>query len=468
MRKSCFSKEGAIMRREYYLHKRKNGIYYVEFIDKVSGSKLSARSTGETEKLKAQVKAELWKISGIPTGRLKKPRPIEEAAGIESCIKLIRRSELNSDDALRIVSTLKSMGLIDIAAVKNTGRGAVPFIQFLETFWDYDKSEYIRDRLSHGYRFSRSYARGCQNRLKAELMPFFGDKKLNCVTTDDLKKLSYQLADRGLSTSTINQVLLVACTPLKWAFTEKIIPSNPVIGLTKFSITNKERGILTEAEAKAVFSVEWKDKRAFVASLVAATTGARQGECLALRRSDIKEDTLNIIYNYSTLDGLKCPKNGHKRVVPLLPVVRAAILDLLNDNPHVDKDKPDPAYDPFIFYSLQPDKPCDQKYILNGFKEAMDTVNAEYEKAAKKANLEKPEIFIDYKSRNIIFHSWRHWFCSKLTEKIEGEKVAKVSGHLSESVFKKYADHIETKNIQEVGNAAAQAFGNVLQFRKAG
>ena len=41
-----------------------------------------------------------------------------------------------------------------------------------------------------------------------------------------------------------------------------------------------------------------------------------------------------------------------------------------------------------------------------------------------------------------------------------------VSGHLSEAVFKKYVDHIETKNIQEVGEAAAQAFENILQFRK--
>jgi integrase len=431
------------MRRDYYLHKRKNGTYYVEFIDKASGAKLSARSTGETELLKAHVKAELWLVNGIPTGRMKKPRPIEEAAGIENVIKIIRRSELNSDDALRIVSTLKSMGLIDIAAVKNTGRGAVPFVQFLESFWDFDKSEYIQDRLSHGYRFSRRYAHECQNRLKAELKPYFGDKKLNCVTTDDLKKLSKQLADRGLSTSTINQILLICCTPLKWAFNEKIIPANPVIGLTKFSITNKERGILTETEAAAVFAVEWKDKRAFVASLVAATTGARQGECLALRRSDIGMDTINIAHSYSPLDGLKCPKNGHKRVVPLLPEVKAALLDLLKTNPHsID--------DPFIFYSLQQDRPADPKVILEGLKETLTKIK------------------VDHKGRNITFHSWRHWFCSKITEKIDHEKAAKVSGHLSENVFKKYADHIEHKNIQEVGNAAAQAFGNVLQFRKVG
>ena len=181
------------MRREYYLHKRKNGIFYVEFVNPENGKKLSARSTGETDQIKAAVKAELWKVGGVPTGRLHKPRPIIEAAGIESIIRSIRKSELIADDALRIVSTLKSMGLIDVSAVKNTGRGAVPFVQFLETFWDFDKSEYIKDRLSHGYRFSRRYVRECQNRLKAELVPFFEGKKLNCVTTDDLKTISQDL-----------------------------------------------------------------------------------------------------------------------------------------------------------------------------------------------------------------------------------------------------------------------------------
>ena len=428
------------MRKEYYLHKR-NGIYYVEFIDKVSGEKMSARSTGETELLKAQLKAELWKTNGIPTGKSGKPRPVELIAEIESIIKAIRKSELNPDDAMRIVTALKNMELVDIAAVKNTGRGSVPFIQFLEKFWDYEKSEYIRDRLSHGYRFSRRYSRICQWKLNSTIKPFFGDRKLNCVTTDDLRKLSNQLSQKGLAVSTINQTLLVCCTPLKWAYNEKIIPSNPVVGLTRFAMSFKERGILTESEAAAVFSVKWKDKRAFVASLVAATTGARQGECLALRKSDIGDNTLNIDHSYSILDGLKCPKNGHKRVVPLLPEVKTALLDLLRDNPHnID--------DPFIFYSSLQDKPIDTCVILGGLKKALETIN------------------IDYKSRNICFHSWRHFFCSKMTQLLDGGKVAKVSGHISESVFRRYADHIEAKNIQEVGNAAAQVFSGIIPCKE--
>ena len=93
--------EGAFMSRDYYIHKRQNGIYYVEFIDKTSGKKMTARSTGETDKIKAQVKAELWKVNGIPTGRTRKPRPIEEAAGIEAVIRTIRKSDFNSDDCNR-------------------------------------------------------------------------------------------------------------------------------------------------------------------------------------------------------------------------------------------------------------------------------------------------------------------------------------------------------------------------------
>jgi integrase len=447
--------EGASMRRDFYLHTRHHGIYYVEFVDPETGRKLPARSTGEKDRDKALLKIAVWKTSGLPTGRLRRPRPLEVAAGLDAILKSIRKTDLNGDDALRIVNALKDRGLIDIAAVKATGRGAVPLVRFLEDFWDYDRSEYIKDRLSHGYRFSRRYARECQNRLKSVLVPFFKDKKLNCVTTEDLKRLSNQLDDRGLSTSSINQILLIACTPLKWAFNEKIIPANPVIGLTRFSITNKERGVLTEAEAAEVFSVEWEDKRAFVASLLAVTTGARSGECLALRRSDIGTDTINIQHSYSVLDGLKTPKNGHKRAAPLLPEVRAALLDLLRDNPHqVD--------DPFVFYSLREDRPVDPKVILEGLHTAIDKLNARRKE-------ENPDAEpIDWKGRGIVFHSWRHYFCSRMTDVLDAEKIAKVSGHLSENVFKKYSDHIETRNIAEVGNAAAHVFSNILQFQKKG
>jgi integrase len=440
--------------RRYYLHTRHNGIFYAE-LTTPEGRKLVARSTGTTDRDEALLVVAEWLKHGVPVGRERKPRPADAVMELDGILRAVRGADLDGDDALKIIGALKDRGLVSVVAAQATGRGAVPFVRFLEEFWDYDRSEYIRDRLSHGYRFSRRHAHECQNRLKSALAPFFKDKKLNGVTTEDLKRLSNELAGRGLATSTINQIMLAAVTPLKWAFSQKIIPANPAVGLTRFSIVNKERGVLAEAEAAEVFSVEWEDKRAFVASLVAVTTGARSGECLALRRSDIGEDTLNIQHSYSALDRLKAPKNGRKRAAPLLPEVRAALLDLLRDNPHqID--------DPFVFYSLRDDRPVDPKVILDGLHTAIDTLNA-------KRKAENPEAeAIDWKKRGVVFHSWRRYFCSRMTDELDGEKVARVSGHLSKSVFKKYSDHIETKNVEEVGSVAARVFSNILQFEKKG
>jgi hypothetical protein len=101
------------MCRDYYLHTRKNGIYYVQFRDKVSGKLLTARSTGETDLRKAELKAEGWKTNGIPTGRARQPQTLEDAAGIESILRAIRKADLNADDALRIVDLKGSCQLED-------------------------------------------------------------------------------------------------------------------------------------------------------------------------------------------------------------------------------------------------------------------------------------------------------------------------------------------------------------------
>ena len=98
---------------------------------------------------------------------------------------------------------------------------------------------------------------------------------------------------------------------------------------------------------------------------------------------------------------------------------------------------------------MLPDKPVDAKVLLGGLKSVLSGLG------------------IDHEGRNIVFHSWRHFFCSKITQLMDGEKVAKVSGHLSEAVFRRYASHVEEKNVRDVGDAAAEVFGKVLPFRKA-
>jgi hypothetical protein len=46
--------------------------------------------------------------------------------GFDGTLKAIRKIDLDSEEAMRIADSLKDQGLIDIAAVKTTGRGRFP------------------------------------------------------------------------------------------------------------------------------------------------------------------------------------------------------------------------------------------------------------------------------------------------------------------------------------------------------
>jgi len=423
--------------RRYYLHKR-GEILYAELVTP-EGNKLTARSTGTKNRDEALLIISKWLESGIPTGRVRKPRTLEAAAGIENILKAIRRSELNSDDALRIVQALKDKNLIDTPAVKS-GNGAVSFTEFIEKFWDYETSPYVREKLTHGQSMGKRHCYEMECRFSRYWKPYFEGRKLNDITRQDLKTFSMSLAENGLAPASVNKVMTVGNACLSWAYREGLIPSDPTVGLINFAGKTKKPGVLTPLEAQMLFSKPWKDKRAYVGSLVACTTGLRSGEVLALKREDIENRVLNIRHSWSDYDGLKSPKNGEARRVPLLPEVRAKLLELAEENPFGEEG--------YIFYGSLPNKPIDRNVLLDGLHNALT------------------DIGIDAKGRGIVFHSWRHYFAARMADRMTADKVSRTTGHKSRAVFEAYADHITEENIEEVGTTAAEVFGNILQFRQ--
>jgi len=437
--------------RRYYLHTRHNGTFYAELIDPQTGIKLTARSTGTKNRDEALLKIAEWLKSGIPTGRIRKPRTLEAVAGIENILKAIRKSELDSDDALRIVQALKDRDLIDIVAVRSS-KGALPFTEFLEEFWDCEASPYIREKLAHGQSIGKKYTYGMLCRVHSFYDPYFEDRPLNSITRKDLKDFSLFLAEKRkkpegykghfaeiLSKSYINRIMIAGTTALSWAFREGLIPVDPSDGLMRFSETPEKRGVLTSLEAQALFAVKWQDKRAYVASLLACTTGLRSGEVLALKQEDIGERVLNIRHSWSTYDKLKTTKNGEARRVPLLPEVKDKLLDLARENPF--------GSEGFIFYGRLPDKPVDGKILLNGLQSALSCIG------------------INSEVRGVVFHSWRHYYAARMADRMTADQVSRITGHKSRAVFEEYADHITEENLEEVGRVGAEVFGNILQFR---
>ena len=128
------------MRRLFYLFRKKCGTYYAEFLNSQTGSGVCYRSLRTDNRDQALITASEWAKNGIPAQRrgmepIYQKLIIEAIAGMNGIIKALQNTELSPDDAIRIVEVLKARELIDIAAVKNMGKGAVPFIQFLTSIW---------------------------------------------------------------------------------------------------------------------------------------------------------------------------------------------------------------------------------------------------------------------------------------------------------------------------------------------
>jgi integrase len=419
--------------KRYHLHKR-NDVWYAQIIDQATGSRLSAKSTGKTDRDEAVVIVNEWLKSGIPTGAKQKKRPVELAVGFEAIMKAITRSSLDSDQALSIVYKLKEMNLVDIPVVKH--QRAVLFLDFLAKFWDYDKSPYIREKLAHKHMITKRHCKDMQSRLTIHWMPEFQGRTLASITREDIKNFSLTLADKGLASSSINKTLCVGTSALSWAFREGQLPTNPCKGITKFVGKPQKPGVLSVTETNTVFNTAWPDSRSYVGNLLAATTGMRSGEVLAVKLSDIEGDILNVNHSWNTVDGLKCPKNGEERRVPLLPQVKECLYELAKTNPW--------GKDGFLFYSTLKDKPMDAKVLVEGLHDTLDAVG------------------VDWRNRKIVFHSWRHFYAARMTDIKSAEEVARVTGHKSMAVFEEYADHVERANLDEMGKAAQQVFNNIV------
>jgi integrase len=432
--------------RRYYLHQRK-GIFYAVIVTP-QGNKLTAKSTGKTTEDEALLVVSKWLSEGIP--KRGKEKPVETLIGLSEILKAIKKTDLDGNDAMKIVESLKKRELIDVNVVK-AGNGAVLFTEYLDQFWDYCSSPYVKAKKADNESIGRRHCYEMASRVHSYYFDYFKDRPLNSITKRDMTEFKLYLSEprkkpenykgkfaEKLSASYKNKILTAGLTALKFAHNEGLIAVNPAENFKMAKGSCEKKRVLSPLEAEAVFKTNWKDKRSYIGNLLSITTGLRAGEVLALRKSDIGDRVLFIRHSWSTMDGLKAPKNGDERKVPLLPEVKEKIMELLNQNPHkVD--------DPFIFYGLLEDKPMDQKILLDGLKMACRAAGVE----------------------PVVFHAHRHFYAARLADRMTADQVSRITGHKSRAVFDTYADHLIDANIEAMAEATAATFGKILQFPKA-
>jgi integrase len=122
--------------------------------------------------------------------------------------------------------------------------------------------------------------------LENRLLPVLGYKRIKEITRYDLQSIINDMKEKGLSTSTMKKVKIIAAQVFEVALDKKIVIENPFKKVLVEEIAPKERRPLTDDEINLITNT-WRGHRMGVPAMVILYCGLRRGEILALKWSDI-------------------------------------------------------------------------------------------------------------------------------------------------------------------------------------
>jgi hypothetical protein len=227
---------------KFYLYPRggEDGIYYVYFKHPATGKTLSGKSTKTRDYDEAYYLANKWFHEGFPD---EEPVSLDHKFRMTEILHSLKEMEnLTGDDAKKILRILEQKQLIsDSFAVNESGD---TFIEFLNKFWDFDNSPYVREKQAFKQNLGRRRCQEALGAIKNYWEVFFKERLLSDLRRAHLKDFQIFLGEKGLRSKTKNNILNFGTVALNWAVENELINSNVTSGLRKYSGEARKRGIL--------------------------------------------------------------------------------------------------------------------------------------------------------------------------------------------------------------------------------
>ena len=410
----------------------KSSKIYVSYKNPLTGRYGTKHSTGTSDPVEAEKIAYKWLI----TGEFDKKDDCTQ----RSLLDAIKLATLTMNDAKEIIEILKSKNLVSSAVLKSD-RASISFGEFLENFWDYDNSPYVKEKLRKKHGIHKRYVARCSGAVKNYWKPYFGDATLGSVNREQLNAFIDMIGalEKPASAKGKNAVIKAGTLPLKWAARNDILEKDITAGFLLYSGEEKKREILTPELLRAIFSRKWKTESAKLANILAMCTGLRAGEIQGLRKCDLGESCVYVKHSWNLADGLKTTKNTESRIAEIVfPEIMGALIDLAEANPWNE------GLEGYVFWASVPNKPIESKGWL---KELRDICN---------------EVGIQDASW-VTFHAWRHFFTTHMSGKIEDKLLQKATGHKTLSMLEHYADHRKPEDIKNLKIAQKEVFEQFLE-----
>lgn len=226
------------MAKPYLIFKAHTGIYYAQ-IRLADGTLSNNKSTGCRNRTEAERTVMEWIVTGnIPARVGSKDSKVKSIDKIR-LFNDLRTAEFDSDDINYIIKILKERNYL-YSAVASTSKGSIPIEDFLENFWDYDKSPYVKEKLGKKQSIHRHYCATLLSRTRLYWIPRLAGKCVAEITRKDVDAFFSSDEAQKLAPKTINSIIETITIPLKWAYYNELTQNNCFDGIIKCSNISKK------------------------------------------------------------------------------------------------------------------------------------------------------------------------------------------------------------------------------------
>jgi len=296
------------------------------------------------------------------------------------------------------------------------------FLDYIEAFWTPDSS-YVQERvLVNRKPLSNNYVKINRETLILHVRPFapFKNLLLRELTPALLRDWRTWRLKTSSSRRRINAALQAMRVAVRYALERQELDSDPFVHVSPVSLDTKEKGVLTPQEVQLLTTWQPEDPRQKLTLLLAALGSMRRGEVAGLQWGDVDLVTglIKVRHNYVRGEGLKCPKNGTSRTVPIHEDLADVLSTVRAISPFVG------PQDYVIFDPRGRGTSVTDAFFRTSFDNGMAAAGMSAE---------------EQKARNLTFHGLRHTFVTlgRLSGLTDVE-IQALAGHRSSQMMEHY------------------------------
>jgi integrase len=309
----------------------------------------------------------------------------------------------------------------------------ITFLEFSQPFWIWEKCPIVTDKILRGFSYSQTLCKSNRGSMAKNIIPTFGKIKLRDITPSMINTWLLGLQKPriikgkekpGLSNATSNKMLRILKEMLDEAIRQGLIDANPCEMIRRLHEKAHRRDAFSIEEAAKILGDKsaWGNDLAWLASYLSASTGMRQGEIRALTKADFEPDTIHVAHSFDLTVGVKGTKSENARDIPITKDIYDQVMLFC-------------PISGFIFSLTGGVSPVSPDFILNALYARIHSIGISEE---------------ERKKRNLTFHSWRHFFNTRLIASgVQGEITRAIIGHEDEKMTEHYL-HLKTGDMEAV------------------